>query len=83
MYNIVFHWLHVIFVFFTYEKGVLVFLGWCLSKTAFTIGWRMEVARLSFFMKEIQDKWGFNNTGLLLVFKNLRFNNTWKAWENL
>ena len=70
-YNIVFHWLHVklLLSFFTYEKGVLDFLGWCLSKTAFTICWRMKVAILSFifsfffffffvffFLKEIQDK---------------------------
>ena len=27
-----------------------------LSKTVFTIGWRMKVARLSFFLKEFEDK---------------------------
>ena len=53
----------LISIFFTYEKGVLDFLGRCLSKTTFAIGWRMEVSRLSFFLEEIQDKSGFNNTG--------------------
>ena len=57
-----------------------------ISDFYFTIGWRKEVARLSFFLKAIQDKWGVNNKDLFLyqymlflVFENLRFNSTWKA----